>query len=413
MKIAIIGAGISGLSIGQMLKDKHEVRIFESADRPGGMMKCKRVNGHLFHLTGGHVFNTKKEKVADWFWKHFNKKEEFTLADRNSIVHYEKEKYIPYPIENHIYLFDKDTQLSIIKDWLSIEPIDAQDFETFLKNRFGDTLYNIYFSPYNKKIWRCELSSIPLSWLEGKLPMPTVEEMLFNNINNIEERNFVHSRFYYPINDGSQFIINRLAEGLNITYSCQINKIEHTNQSWKILDQTFDHVIFCGNIKQVPQLIGNSVENTLAFEPIINGLLSHGTTSVLCEIDKNPYSWVYLPSKKHESHRIICTGNFSPSNNASRDRISAVVEFTDRISEENILENLSEIPFNPTYITHNYAEYTYPIQDNKTRNMVHEYQNILKGANFHLLGRFAQWEYNNMDICIENALILSEYFQKF
>lgn len=411
MKIAIIGAGISGLSIGQTLKDKHEIKIFESTDRPGGMMKCDRVEGHLFHRTGGHVFNTKKEKVADWFWKHFDKDNEFILADRNSTVHYEKEKFIPYPIENHIYLFDKNIQLSIIKDWLSLKHIEAQDFETFLKNRFGNTLYKIYFSPYNRKIWRCELSSIPLSWLEGKLPMPTVDEMFFNNINNIEERKFVHSRFYYPKNDGSQFIINRLAEGLDITYCCPINKIVRTKNRWEIMEELFDHIIFCGNIKQVPLLVNSSIEDAQVFEPIINGLQSHGTTSVLCEIDKNPYSWVYLPNIYNESHRIICTGNFSTTNNASKDRISAVVEFTDKISEGNILKNLSVTPFNPKYITHNYAKYTYPIQDNKTRETVNEYQRVLKGANFHLLGRFAQWEYNNMDICIENALSLAEHFQ--
>lgn len=33
-KIAIIGAGISGLSIAQLLKDRYEVTVFESASKP-------------------------------------------------------------------------------------------------------------------------------------------------------------------------------------------------------------------------------------------------------------------------------------------------------------------------------------------------------------------------------------------
>lgn len=75
------------------------------------------------------------------------------------------------------------------------------------------------------------------------------------------------------------------------------------------------------------------------FRSRIAALEYHGTTAVFCEIDKNPYSWIYLPSCKHESHRIICTGNFACSNNDAsirEERITATIEFTDKISKETI-----------------------------------------------------------------------------
>lgn len=40
MKYAVIGGGISGLSIANLLKDNNEVVVFESESRPGGMIKC-------------------------------------------------------------------------------------------------------------------------------------------------------------------------------------------------------------------------------------------------------------------------------------------------------------------------------------------------------------------------------------
>ena len=64
-KIAIIGAGVSGLSAAHFLKDKYEVTVFEKEDRPGGLIKCRRVNGSLFHTCGGHVFNSKRQDVLD------------------------------------------------------------------------------------------------------------------------------------------------------------------------------------------------------------------------------------------------------------------------------------------------------------------------------------------------------------
>lgn len=409
MNYAIIGAGMSGLAIANMLKDAgNDVTVFEKDSRPGGMIKCDIVNGCLFHRTGGHVFNTKRKDVLDWFWTHFDAGKEFTKALRNSSVVFEGMDNVPYPIENHMYRFDEQVQKSFIDDLLKIA-IDggrkkAQNFDEFLRQRFGETLYRLYFQPYNYKVWRRDLTKVPLSWLAGKLPMPTVEEMIFNNMNHVEERQFVHSSFYYPIKGGSQFLADRLSVGLKINYCQEIAKIVKNGNKWIVENMEFDRVIFCGNIKGLPALLAGSVD-LCGFVNPIDELESHGTTSVFCEIDKNPYSWMYLPDKKYEAHRIICTGNFSTNNNSS-DMMTGTVEFTDYISKDEIVENLSRIPYNPRYITHNYEKYTYPIQKSDTRDMIKELKKTLEPLGIYLLGRFAEWEYYNMDMAIGASMDL-------
>ena len=265
MKYAIIGGGISGLSIANMISEKNgEVILFEKESRPGGLIKCENVDGALFHCTGGHVFNTKRIDVLDWFWKHFDKEKEFVKALRNSVVAMNEEKMIPYPIENHMFFFDKDIQTSFIADLLSIarrgDEFEARNFEEFLQGRFGKTLYQIYFQPYNYKVWRRDLTKVPLSWLAGKLPMPTVEEIIYNNMNHVEEREFVHSSFYYPCRGGSQFIADRLAKDLTIRYDSDIKEINRKGNHWLINGELADKVIFCGNIKQLPLLLKNAVD---------------------------------------------------------------------------------------------------------------------------------------------------------
>lgn len=144
------------------------------------------------------MFNSKREDVLDWFWSKFERSEEFTRADRNSVVFMENGKKIPYPIENHMYLFDSDIQKAFIDNLIYMaenKGYEAQNFEEFLRGQFGETLYQLYFQPYNKKVWRRDLSQVPLSWLEGKLPMPTVAEMIYNNMNHVEEKSFVHATF--------------------------------------------------------------------------------------------------------------------------------------------------------------------------------------------------------------------------
>ena len=420
-KIVIIGSGVSGMSTAHFLKDKYNVTVFEKESQPGGLIKCRRVNGSLFHTCGGHVFNSKRQDVLDWFWAKFKREDEFTKTDRNSCVFMDKNgtslEYdnIPYPIENHMYLFDEKTQKAFYEDLEEIDKVrglnakftDYDSFGNFLRWRFGKTLYNLYFQPYNEKVWRRDLTSGPMSWMEGKLPMPTTQEMRENNANKVEEKAFVHSTFWYEKNDGSQFIADKLAEELNIKYNADIDCIEYKNGKWIVRDEEFDKVVFCGNIKDMVKMIkGVDVET---FKAPVEALEYHGTTAVFCEIDKNPYSWIYQPSRRHKSHRIICTGNFSQTNNnasIAEGRITATIEFTDEMSKEDILENLNRIPLNPKYIVHKYNQFTYPIQDTNTRTMIKKLKETLAPHGFFFTGRFADWEYYNMDVAMGAAMDL-------
>lgn len=409
-KIAIIGAGVSGLTTAHLLKDRFDVTVFEKEDMPGGLIRCMRIDGSLFHICGGHVFNTKYPDVLDWVKKFVSFEGEYIKADRNSSIIFDDGHCVPYPIENHIYYFDRNLQKRCIQDFLQIALSGEQsysNFEDFLEKRFGKTLYELYFSPYNQKVWRSPLNRIPLSWLEGKLPMPSVEEILYNNMNHVEEKNFVHSTFWYPKNGGSQFFADRLAEGLNIRYNYTINEIVYCKEEclWKVDSEFYDDIVFCGNIKQLPSLIRGVDLNVYC--QFIESLQYHGTTSVFCEVESNPYSWLYLPSTQYESHRIICTGNFSPNNNAPN-KMTATIEFTDEISKEDILKNLKKMPYSPQYITHKYNQYTYPIQSQDTVEMIKSLKAYLSNKGFYMTGRFADWEYYNMDVAIKAAMSLCD-----
>lgn len=409
-KIAIIGGGISGLSIAHQLSSHGEIVVFEKEDKPGGLIKCDFINGNLFHTCGGHVFNSKRQDVLDFFWNYFNRENEFVKTDRNSIVHFSNNQEVPYPVENHIYYFDNMIVDNVIKDIVSIIKKEqrSKNFKEFLINQFGLTLYNLYFRPYNEKIWKCDLSDVSLSWLKGKLPTPTPQEIIYNNIKKIKEKQFVHSSFWYSKKNGSQFIADRMAKNVNIKYTTIIDYIKRDNGRWNVNGEDFDIVVFCGNIKDLPFMIKN-FHNVESYYDSIDRLKYHGTTSVFCEIDKNPFSWIYLPNKQYDAHRIICTGNFSPYNNdPNLYRITGTIEFTDSINEEEIIRQLKDIPFNPTFIAKKYNRYTYPIQDDSTRKMLKEFKNILCKEKFFMVGRFADWEYYNMDVAMGAAIDLSK-----
>lgn len=200
-RYAIIGAGISGLSIARMLNGRGQsTTVFEKESTPGGLVRCDRVKGVLYHCVGGHVFNSRSKAVLDWFWQQLEKAD-FAPATRHAVVSLADGTRVDYPIENHLYQMPAGMRESVLDDLLHIVQIgypEDTNFADFLRHRFGETLYREYFAPYNNKIWRRSLADVPLDWLEVKLPMPTVREILAANIGQEKEMKMVHSTFHYP-----------------------------------------------------------------------------------------------------------------------------------------------------------------------------------------------------------------------
>lgn len=413
-KAVVIGAGISGLSISRMLSEKYDVKVLEKSKKIGGLIKCDRINGNLFHRVGGHVFNSKNQNVLDWFWKHFNRDNEFLQAVRNAKI-LMNDMLVGYPIENYLYqLSEKDIRtitgelIAILKE--GEHPSDYHNFKDFLLSKFGYTLYHLYFGPYNSKIWNTDISKVPLEWLESKLPMPQIEEVILSNILRKEEREMVHSTFYYPKRDGSQFIINRLSESLNITTSYTVTHISLEENKVFINNDGLkgDVLVYCGDVRKLSSIVhidDNDLKEALA---AVTDLPSNGTSNVLCETDPNDISWLYLPENKFKAHRIIYTGNFSETNNEGTDRKTCVVEFSGKHDEQDMVEELQRLPGNLKPIAFNYEPNSYIIHQKDTGDKIRYLKKTLVRYNIYLLGRFAEWEYHNMDKCIEGAMELNK-----
>ncbi len=408
MKIAVIGAGVSGMSLAHMLSEGNEVTVYEKASRPGGLIKCEHVDGVLYHTVGGHVFNSRRQDVLDWFWQRFDREQDFHKAIRHAVVSLGDGTLVDYPIENHLYQMPADMRNAVIGDLMDIQKAGygaPANFEEFLQLRFGKTLYELYFAPYNSKIWGGRsLREIPLGWLAGKLPMPSVREIMEANIGREGEMQMVHSSFWYPLNGGSQFLADSLSAGLDIRYDCPVGRMELHNGKWNVNGECYDRVFYTGSARALPSVIGGELD-LAAHAEAVEQLEFHGTTSVLCEVDENIYSWIYMPSLEHESHRIICTGNFSPNNDACA-RSTATIEFSREMDRAEIEEQLARIPFHPSYLAHHWESCSYPVQTGSTKGIINGLKDALHPHGFYLLGRFAEWEYYNMDAAMGAALDL-------
>ena len=84
--------------------------------------------------------------------------------------------------------------------------------------------------------------------------------------------------------------------------------------------------------------------------------------------------------------------------------MTCTVEFTDFISDDDIKHELDLMPYHPRCLTHHYSPCTYPIQHSGTRSMIKQLKNALARHSIYLSGRFAEWEYFNMDAAIASAM---------
>ncbi|SFC04203.1 Protoporphyrinogen oxidase [Flexibacter flexilis DSM 6793] len=412
-QVAVIGAGVSGLSVARMLQSAEcEVTVWEQADKVGGLVKCDRVHDNLFHKVGGHVFNSRNKAVLDWFWGQFDQENEFIKARRNAKI-LMNDKIIGYPVENYLHQLPKQTVENILSDMLALrgtdkKPQDYPNFEEFLRSNFGQTLYELYFKPYNYKIWHTDLAQVPLGWLDGKLPMPNLKQMLLSNIVREEESTMVHASFFYPREGGSQFIANRLAEGLNIWLNTGLHSIERDGGQWLLNEEvTYDEVVYCGDVRKLASLFVHPDAATKKALEAVTALKSNGTSNLFCETDATDISWLYLPNAHIKAHRIIYTGNFSETNSRGSKRSTCVVEFSGDYTYEQMCEEIKKLPGNLSPISQNHEANSYVIQETDTRERIQNLKNLTEPNGLYLLGRFAEWEYYNMDAAIEAAMALS------
>ncbi len=167
----VIGAGPAGLSATLELTDGQiPVTVLEASGIVGGIAQTANYKGFLFDI-GGHRFFT-KVKLIDDMWRRILP-DEFIRRPRLSRIFYRK-VFFDYPLKplnvvKNLGLFESARcVLSYLKARVfpkSPEP----DFETWVSNRFGTRLFQIFFKSYTEKVWGIPCTSIRAEWAAQRI----------------------------------------------------------------------------------------------------------------------------------------------------------------------------------------------------------------------------------------------------
>ena len=199
-KAIIIGAGPAGLTAAYELLKRSDIIpvILEKSGDIGGISKTINYKGNRMDI-GGHRFFSKSDRVMNWWLNimpvqdtgnsnfsitYQNKSREvipgqnvtngntdkvMLVRQRLSRIYFLR-KFFTYPIQLSIDTLQKlgiGTTISIMTSYLMAQASPRKpekSLEDFMINRFGLTLYNLFFKDYTEKVWGVPCHEIPAEW---------------------------------------------------------------------------------------------------------------------------------------------------------------------------------------------------------------------------------------------------------
>lgn len=412
MNIAVLGAGVSGLSVARLLKDSgHDVTVFEKEPKIGGLAKSRYTNGLLYDPHGGHILNSKKPEVMEWVFS-LMPKEKWKYTTRNAKIYFNG-RFVSYPFELSLCELDIDDAVECIHDFiLAQNGEEPSNYRDWLIWNFGQAIASYYMIPYNEKIWTYPLDQMETKWMQGKMPLPSKKDILRSMLlKDPTERKMPHSSFYYPLNGGIQSFINCLAKGLNICVNSSITSIERIEDKWSINHENlYDYVI-----STIPLPVLGNVMTYLPSKITkhIQGLKYNSLTTVLFECPKTDITWLYIPSHEYRSHRVGYQSSLTPNANDNCNMGAAALEIIGpRFDVTRLSEQKNIIPEELEYrqsLDSEFTEYAYVIHDLDYRSNVNAIYDFFDSVpSFSIHGRWGKWNYNNMDLCIWDSMELAK-----
>ncbi len=308
MKIAVLGGGVSGLSLGWLLKQSGwSPTIFERQPTCGGLARSFQWHGfncdiaaHRLYTNNQAIFKTLSSLVP------------LIRNIRQSKIFIDG-KWITDPV-NPIELalkFFPNPGISFVWDYLnqsSQSNIAAASFDSFTLGKYGQSLTEFFFRPYTEKLFGIPANEISAAWATQKIRVSGVLDLIKRN----NKTYFNH--FYYPKEGGygafCQSLYEKIHENVRLsTWAKELhveqNKVVGITYETEAGEKTeeFDVVVSTIPITILAKLLGIRVH--LQFQPV-------SLIYLLMEQDRvSPNHWVYFAHKNFLMNRVSEFKNFS------------------------------------------------------------------------------------------------------
>ncbi len=427
MKIAILGAGVTGLSLARFLVegglDADAIHLFEEASLPGGLCASKNVDGFTYDVTGGHILYSKDKPAMAWIQEKAGGASAFVEKERHTRIRF-GQRWVNYPFENGLGDLPPEANFDCLRGYVAAwherqvtKSAAPKEFGAWIQWRFGEGIARHFMDPYNQKVWKRELDFLTSDWVAGRVPDAPVDDVLRSSV-GIRTEGYTHqSIFLYPKHGGFQAITDGIAEPLmpRIRLGTRVRELARRGEGWLVNGEHFDLVVNTLSLTWLPDLMPSMPTEIAA---ACKALEYNGIVCVLLALDRPAHpdlSWIYLPhDSQGPANRITYMSNYAPSL-APKGRSSLLCEVTTQGGaafpgaelERDIVDGLArsglirrdEVLFHDRTTT----KQAYVVFDHGYAARRQAIFGWLESVGLMTLGRFGRFEYDNSDQCVIKA----------
>jgi protoporphyrinogen oxidase len=420
MKVVILGAGISGISLAYNLQKYRKIKeiiILEKEREPGGLLRSFNCKGIAYDIGPHIIFSKHKDilkKNIDILGKNVHK-----IRRSNKIIY--KNKLIKYPFENELSKLPNQELKYCLNTFLN-NPFENYEYKNMLQfflKIFGEGITKTYLEPYNQKIWKFDPTFMDTQMVD-RIPKPPKQDII-NSAKGIKTEGYKHQLyFHYPKEKGIQALFDAYYQKLDKKNKIFLNQkiISIKNDKNKKIITTSKNKIecdklistiplneFCGMTNKIPNDILKKSKD-LKYNSIIVCLLN-----IKGNIAGDNFAFM-IPDKEIIFHRLSKL-DFLGKKYSIKGTTSFLVEITfkqgDLISKmsntkifKKIFQGMEKLKFCKKIKDINFYEikkfkYAYVIYDLNHRANVDSILNYYEKKNIFNAGRLGSWEYLNSD----------------
>lgn len=421
-RIAIIGAGVTGLTVARLLRQKGaDVHVYEMEEKPGGLARSEVVDGFTYDISGGHVLFSKDNQILSYIQRLLGDMD--TVETKRNTKIYYKGRFVKYPFENGLGDLPEEDRFECVKGYVEAhfkrlyeKPPAPENFKDWVTWRFGAGIAKHFMHPYNEKIWKCDLAEMGTEWVAGRVPDAPIDDVLRAAL-GISTEGYTHQAvFYYPRTGGYQKIADRLADGLRdrIRLKTKVESIRRRGSAFEVNGVAYDEIVNTAPLQELYRILEDPDKNAKA---AADALRYTSMTTFLVGVDgpdKNTHSWIYLPHPENGPvNRVTHLSNYSPEN-APKGKSSILAEMTytgelkvDRKFANGIVAHLDACGIvdksRVSTLAWTQCPYAYIVFDIPFAAKRKKALDYLDGIRLHSLGRFGRYEYLNIDQCLRRA----------
>src|SRR5712692_10319621 len=170
--IFVIGSGPAGVTTAYCLtKETSSVVVIEKDPvYVGGISRAGRYGNFLFDI-GGHRFFSKAREVVD-LW-HEILPDDFITRPRLSRIYYGG-KFYSYPLSafqalRNLGIFTSAACMLSYAYAKAFPIASPRSFHDWIRNQFGERLFQIFFKTYTEKVWGMSCDEISADWAAQRI----------------------------------------------------------------------------------------------------------------------------------------------------------------------------------------------------------------------------------------------------